>query len=94
MKESCVLFSSHLPVLSGETRALRERGRASFSFEEQLCFVPRHHAWVICEVLSFLLLPGGERESEREGEREKESKCNLLFPVKRARLRPFLLPEL
>lgn len=34
-----------------------------------------------------------EREGGRKGER-KESKCNLLFPVKRARLHPFILPEL
>lgn len=34
------------------------------------------------------------REGERKKERKRESKCNLLFPVKRARLHPFLLLEL
>lgn len=48
----------------------------------------------------FILLQEGRqtqkvrgREGGRKGER-KESKCNLLFPVKRARLHPFILPEL
>lgn len=64
-----------------------------FHSESDSCHCAYRIGEVVCVSFSPLyFFQGGGREREREREGEKGS--NLLFPVKRARLRPFLLPEL